>query len=270
MPVTILEYGAITTTGGNLHMGNMRKVKQRFNLEYPYEYNTKETGRIISCIDKLFLNKGERFLNIGCGENGKTESYAAPKCCYALATDVSLDSLYKSRKTNNNKNVHYIQSTVVNLPFKDNTFHGIAMLEVLEHLSEKDGDKGLLEIYRILEQDGRFVLSVPNKKVLAIFLDPAFFLSSHKHYVKDELKIKLQASRFSIAEICGYGGFIQAIVMIFFYLNKNINSFLKKIRLPTIQFPFHLQNLMDNDYITPKKGGYTLVCVCQKSQKLVT
>lgn len=55
------------------------------------------------------------------------------------------------------------------LPFPDETFDVIVMLEVLEHVG--DDISTISEIHRILKKDGTLIMSVPNTGLFA-FLDP--------------------------------------------------------------------------------------------------
>lgn len=51
---------------------------------------------------------------------------------------------------------------VRNLSFDDNTFEGVELHHVIEHLVHKDADKALSEILRVLKPNGEFHISAPD------------------------------------------------------------------------------------------------------------
>lgn len=67
---------------------------------------------------------------------------------------------------------HITTRPVVSLPFLDNTFDSISMLDVLEHVY--DQDSLLKEIMRVLKPAGIFVVTVPGQHFFS-FLDIANF-----------------------------------------------------------------------------------------------
>lgn len=56
---------------------------------------------------------------------------------------------------------NFVGGTATELPFKDNFFDCVCLLEVLEHLYEDEGVKSLNEVSRILRNGGTLIVSVP-------------------------------------------------------------------------------------------------------------
>lgn len=80
------------------------------------------------------------------------------------------------------------------IPFKENTFDVICLLEVLEHVF--NGEKNLImkEIYRLLKSSGKLIVSVP-------LFDPVFKNHPSGHvrmYFPDKLISELSSSGFKI------------------------------------------------------------------------
>jgi SAM-dependent methyltransferase len=55
-----------------------------------------------------------------------------------------------------------IVGSVFNIPFPDNYFDSVTMLEVLEHMNKPNQHKALHEIKRVLKPNGLFIMSMPN------------------------------------------------------------------------------------------------------------
>lgn len=64
------------------------------------------------------------------------------------------------------KHPKIIKGDISNIPFNDKSFDTIFTTEVLEHLDNETLDKGLNEIYRVLQREGHFIITVPYKEDL--------------------------------------------------------------------------------------------------------
>ena len=53
------------------------------------------------------------------------------------------------------------KGSITNLEFKDDEINTIFCTEVIEHLTDKQIDKGLVEVKRVLRKDGCFIVTVP-------------------------------------------------------------------------------------------------------------
>lgn len=99
-----------------------------------------------------FLNtlpKDVRILDVGCGEGIIVEEYR--KRGYDISgIDLNYESEYVSL------------GNTLDLPYADNSFGVVLMLDVFEHLSFKDQPKALSEIKRVLRPKGNLLISIPN------------------------------------------------------------------------------------------------------------
>jgi SAM-dependent methyltransferase len=77
--------------------------------------------------------------------------------------------------------------TVTHLPFKSSCFWSVLFADVIEHLPPKDEKFALGELARILQPNGRLLITTPNKRLLYKVLDPAWVLRGHRHYGRDDL-----------------------------------------------------------------------------------
>jgi SAM-dependent methyltransferase len=90
------------------------------------------------------------------------------------------------------------------LPFEDNTFDVITILDVLEHL---DDDRAMLrELHRVLRRGGLLLLSVPAYRFL---WGPQDEIAHHKRrYVSPEIKQRLREAGFKLRRLSYFNTFL--------------------------------------------------------------
>jgi 2-polyprenyl-3-methyl-5-hydroxy-6-metoxy-1,4-benzoquinol methylase len=100
-------------------------------------------------------------------------------------------------------NIRFIQSQIDDLgQLKDESFDGIAFLEVIEHIAEQQAQNVLAEFYRLLKPNGKLVISTPNRQscwpMLEWIMDtlrlaPQMRAAQHEHlYSGSELAAQAQ------------------------------------------------------------------------------
>ena len=57
---------------------------------------------------------------------------------------------------------HFEVGSVFDIPFPEQSFDMVACIEVIEHLYEKEANKVLSELVRVLKPNGHIVLATPN------------------------------------------------------------------------------------------------------------
>lgn len=215
-------------------------------------------GRYKVCIDQLDLTNHDVFLDIGCGGSAIVE-YVARFARFAIGIDVNSSPVCDVQLKKNGENIQFLVASASHLPFKDENIDKIAMLEVLEHIPLHYEMRALNEIQRVLKKSGKFVISLPNRKLPAILFDPAFFLKSHRHYAEKELLKKIKSSDLSVIRKSSYGGLKQAFLMLIWYVVSRMCR-----NKADVELPLALKRQMNQDYLSPKRSGYTLVVVGQK------
>jgi len=117
-------------------------------------------------IKHLNFTDGEIVIEIGCG-TGYYISYLSQRLKHSMivATDVSYEALLLCRKKieqeGGRSQVGYMVCDAEALPFKDKTFAGILMTQVIEHLP--DDENGLKEANRIAKSGVNFVIATDNQ-----------------------------------------------------------------------------------------------------------
>ena len=113
------------------------------------------------------LDKGDKVLDLGCGEGRHVISIYLEGDVDVVGVDLCLNDLAAAKeksqpfidKDNDNKSFNLSCANALALPFADNSFDKVICSEVLEHIPDFEG--ALKEIERILKPGGQFCASVP-------------------------------------------------------------------------------------------------------------
>jgi len=132
-------------------------------------------------------------LDAGCGCGFMLEDLKQFGTVYGI--DASIDALFFSKKTS--YLAHLVRSSLEFLPFNDETFDLITVLDVLEHVD--DDFKALENLYRILKKDGMIIIHVPAFMFLWSGHDE---INQHKRrYTLVQLRRVLVSSGFTVEKI---------------------------------------------------------------------
>ncbi|EER01004.1 conserved hypothetical protein [Perkinsus marinus ATCC 50983] len=105
-----------------------------------------------------------RYLDVGCGGGLLTEEMASTYGYNITGIDISEASLQQARQHGRDiPNLHYQVGSVYDIPFPDNSFDGVIISDVLEHLLDLQG--ALTEIYRVLKPGGVLVFDTISRTV---------------------------------------------------------------------------------------------------------
>jgi len=105
--------------------------------------------------------KNSKILDMGCGEGVFIEELVSRGFKNVEGIDLNYSSKLVKR------------GDILNTSFPENQFDIILFLDVIEHLSFIDQERALAEIRRILKDDGKLIISIPN---LAHFYSRISFL----------------------------------------------------------------------------------------------
>ena len=151
------------------------------------------------------LRPSDVVLDVGCA-NGAHTLRAAARCKRIIGFDYDVSHLRVARSTAEAQrlaNAHFFAWDVTRpYPFPDGTFDAALFLDVIEHLVPRV--QVLREIHRVLRDDGRLLVSGPNRETswrrrlreagLFTFSDP-----DHKvEYTREEFLAELRAGGFEV------------------------------------------------------------------------
>jgi len=115
---------------------------------------------------KMGLVKGDRILDLGCGEGRHTITAYIHDEVQAVGVDLSLNDITTAQERTQQfkvedtaRSIGYAQTNGLRLPFADNSFDKVVCSEVLEHIPNYYGV--LQEIKRVLKPEGVLAVSVP-------------------------------------------------------------------------------------------------------------
>ncbi len=210
-------------------------------------------------VSRLIKGNSNKILDIGCGTGADAETLAKfGEVCVIDNSYLSLKNLPK------NSLAAAICGDAEELPYKDNVFDYVLLLDVLEHI--KDEKKSLAEALRVLKKNGFIVLTVPALAFLYSRHDIA--LKHYRRYSKKNLRNLF--GNLKIIKL-GYWNFTLGMPIVLFRLPKL--AFRAKARIDSIKFPKFINSIftevlmIENRLID--KGvsmpfGTTLFLVCKK------
>jgi SAM-dependent methyltransferase len=109
-------------------------------------------------IAKRWMPEGCRLLDIGCGAGYHVRHFAR-KAAKVVAIDVDAVSLPIARRRVRSSRVTFLRYGGDRLPFADASFDAVSMLDVLEHVADREAL--VAEIARVLRPGGVWIVSVP-------------------------------------------------------------------------------------------------------------
>jgi len=149
------------------------------------------------------LKKGQKVLNIGVG-NGQFELLLANGGIDIHSLDPNEKSIENIRSKLNlfeKAQVGYSQK----IPFKDDYFDVVVMTEVLEHLSSDVLTASILDVKRVLKNNGQFLITVPDREILSnnVAICPncesVFHRWGHvQSFTRESLQTLLESAQFEV------------------------------------------------------------------------
>lgn len=165
------EAGASKGTRHSLqrHLWRLYKNSLEYEVELPKgseeyyhfyegdELNKQWKGDIARTLYKITHEyKPQKTLDAGCG--------SSPNIRYLYGVDrTGMDTNIKALEFIRNYSIaKFIYGSVLEIPFRDAMFDMVVCCEVLEHLYEKEVEKALSELVRVLQPKGHIILATPN------------------------------------------------------------------------------------------------------------
>lgn len=127
-------------------------------------YSSEKTKIEVDCVVKqMNLKKGDSVLDISCG-SGRHSLVFAKKGLQVVGVDYSKEVLNEARKNAkmNNLSIKFVKQDIRKLKI-EKKFDGAVMLgNSFGYFNEKDNEKVVANIAKILKKNGKFFLDLPN------------------------------------------------------------------------------------------------------------
>jgi O-antigen biosynthesis protein len=104
--------------------------------------------------------KGRRVLDLATGE-GYGANLLAGTALMVTGLDIDYSATHHARSKYRKTNLEFVAASVTSLPFVDRSFDVVTCFEVIEHI--EDHPALLSEVKRVLDENGLFIVSTPNK-----------------------------------------------------------------------------------------------------------
>ena len=172
IPITFLKREAGMSKGTRhslqTHLWHLFKNSLNYEVELPqgseeyhyfYEGNgwqSKWKQDIAKVLREVSYSiKPQRTLDCGCG--------SSPNINHLYGDRVGIDINEKAIEfMKSHSDAEFREGSVLDIPFPEQSFELVTCIEVLEHLYEKDVDKALSELVRVLKPNGHVILATPN------------------------------------------------------------------------------------------------------------
>lgn len=142
-----------------------------------------ESVRFVS--DSDIANK--QILDIGCGYGWCIINFLSRNARHITALEHTQDAIQTAQSTIQDQRVSFVISPGTTLPFPNDSFDTIVCWEVLEHIPKGMEETMYGEIFRVLKPGGSLYLSTPYNSLRSKILDPAWWVSNHRHYSVSKL-----------------------------------------------------------------------------------
>ena len=143
-------------------------LKQGLEYQINNYYIPKEVSmkrRIEAVVEALNPKDNERVLDIGCGV-GTFAFHASKKGATSFGIDYSRESIQAGAKLvknfNGAKKNHFLVGDAFKLPFGNSSFDKVVAADFVEHITLKEKENFLKEIYRVLKPEGLGIIFTPN------------------------------------------------------------------------------------------------------------
>jgi SAM-dependent methyltransferase len=182
------------------------------DANHPIDFASRET--CIEFLNQFDQSKKKVVLEIGCSNGNLIKNIIKLKKYFYIGSDAIKNRIYKL--STEYENVPFVIFDLLKNPFKKNICDVVIMLNVLEHI--KDDDKALLEVNKILNNNGIFILEVPSGSFLYDEYDRK--LLHYRRYNMKDIEKKLINAGFQIEKKTHLGFLVYPLFVIVKLFNK--------------------------------------------------
>jgi demethylmenaquinone methyltransferase/2-methoxy-6-polyprenyl-1,4-benzoquinol methylase len=131
------------------------------------------------------IRSGEKVLDVGCG-TGDQAIYFAKKGAVVTGIDIDQEMISCALKKKRGFNIHFQGGDATNLPFLDPVFDVAVISLVLHEIENKDRDKVISEMKRVVKKGGRLIFvdfncPLPNS-MISFYVKLVEFFAGKNHW----------------------------------------------------------------------------------------
>jgi SAM-dependent methyltransferase len=145
-------------------------------------------------IERLAPFQGQRILDAGCGD-GRFIAEVGGRNVEVYGTDYSERAVQFARIMNPGAKIE-VGDLTARLPFAQDWFDQIVLIETLEHIPPHDLPEVIRELHRVLRPGGRIIITVPHK-------NRKIDSKHYQHFTSSQLR-EIVGAEFEVDEITGY------------------------------------------------------------------
>lgn len=164
---------------------NGKRLGDKISISGSYQYDAFYNGhrmqrfwhytRLQESETALHIIPADIILDIGCGSGLLASFIASKNDVTVLGTDANKSAIDFCKSAYQFNNLSFEEKTTDEISFEENSFNKVALLEVIEHITNEQAVKLLENIQHILKPGGLLVVSTPNKRslwpVIEFFMD---------------------------------------------------------------------------------------------------
>ena len=178
---------------------------ERFNQIEKLHWWWEGRRALISLL--LAEDKPKKILDIGCG-TGETLTFLKSEFPNSELFGVDLsESAIKYSKSRGHKQIYKASAT--SLPFKDDTFNIVLLLDVLEHI--KDHQKAVNEAKRVLKKKGKIIITSPGLSFIWSKFDEN--QGHQRRYTRREIRALAQKAKLNVNFISYFNFLLSPLII---------------------------------------------------------
>jgi len=198
-------------------------------------------------------------LDVGCSYGYFERLYLSRIVRKAIGIDINAGYVFAAQQADSSS--RFIVASAEALPFGDSTFTYVVCLDSLEHFA--NDKRAIEEIRRVLKDNGRLLISVPNK--FLDVLDPEF--PQHRHYSINDLETLLEGFEIERTYTAGF-----LIWLFTFWIRRLGTKFIGRIcqLLHINEMPYRnlmrwvLDRIAHIDFVINYGWGFSLTVLARK------
>lgn len=193
---------------------------------------------------------GKNILDIGCGFGWQELNFLTRNAGHITGIEITDQDLEIARSCVPKDRTKFVVGSAIDIPLESSVYDTATAWEVIEHIPKKTEHIMLKEVYRVLKPGGVLYLSTQYNTFFGNALDPAWWLTGHRHYSRKFLNSLAQEIGFDVEMVVLKGGWWEIFGVLNLYISKWVFR-----RRPLYEYFFDKKQ--DEEY--SKNNGFAII-----------